>query len=291
MPRLLAQRAPRTGFTLMELLIVIALIALLATLILPVLETATAAARKARCLSNQQQIFKAVKIYSVSFDSWYPSPAYADTQPDDGSVTAVDNAAYFWGDREDVDPKFYWYKSHNWRGKISSYLGATVGDIPAALKASKVGGYFERKEEKGYDVLHCTVVYGPPPYTSYRAQAYGLNAYAAMYIKPQRLHSDMVKKDIAACHPETMSDTSNTFAIGENYDSHWAVKPKEPRDPGDFAKITVDGKQIYAGEVITRHRGVANWVYFDGHGASLSMQQIQDRQCFPWLPDKDTAIP
>ncbi|HUT32638.1 MAG TPA: prepilin-type N-terminal cleavage/methylation domain-containing protein [Planctomycetota bacterium] len=292
MPRLSTQRACHQGFTLMELLIVIALIALLATLLLPVLESATAQARRARCLSNEGQVFKAIKIYGVSFDSWYPSPAYADTQPED----TVDDETYYWGagaagGREDVGGGFYWYVSHTWRGKIAPYLGARTGDVPAAIKASKVGGYFERKEESAYDIMRCTVVYAPAPYTSYRAQYYGLNGYIAMYTNPQRLRSDAVKKDIAAAHPETMLDTTNTLAIGENWDSHWAIKPREPRLATDFAKVEVDGKEIYAGEVIARHRGVGNWVYYDGHGSSLNMTQIQERNCFLWLPDKEQALP
>lgn len=286
MPPLTKQRAPRAGFTLMELLIVVALIGLLATLLLPVLERATSQARAVRCLSNEVQVFRAVKIYSVSYDSWYPAPAFADTQPDTGAVTDVDDSAYFWGDREDVDTQFYWYESHNWRGKILSYLGASTGDVPEALKSSKQGGYFERKAEKAYDVFRCTVVYGPPPYTSYKPQTYGLNAYAGIFVNPQRLHSDMVRKDIPACHPETMTNTAGTLAIGENWDSHWAVKPNVPRNPADFAKITVEGKQIYAGEVIARHRGRANWIYFDGHGEAMEIAKTDDRQCYLWLPDK-----
>jgi prepilin-type processing-associated H-X9-DG protein len=174
------------------------------------------------------------------------------------------------------------------RGKISIYLGARPGDVPEALKASKQGGYFERKTEPAYDVLRCTVVYGAPPYTSTRAQYYAMNAYVAMYVNPQRLHSDMVKKDIAAAHPETLMDTTNTLAIGENWDSHWAVKPKNPRTTTDFTK---NAQGIYAGEMIARHRGVANWVFFDGHGAALNPQQAEDRQGFLWLPDKEQKTP
>jgi len=295
-------RDRRQGFTLMELLIVIALIALLATLLLPVLETATAQGRKARCLSNERQGFVAMKTYSVGFDSWYPSPAYPDTQPDGtaakddaGTAEAVDvnddaTGCYYHGDRKDVGEGLYWYASHNWRGKISTYLGARPGDVPEALRTDPQyqGGYFERKDEKAYDVLKCTVVYGPPPYTSYKAQYYGFNAYVAMYV-PQRLHSP--KGDIAAAHPETIMDTANTLAIGENWDSHWAVKPKTPRTEGDFEKVTVEGKDIFRGEVITRHRGAANWVYFDGHGASLDIQQTHDRRCFFWIPDKEQPTP
>ncbi len=302
MLRPLKAHARHQGFTLMELLIVIAVIAMLATLLLPVLEMANAQGRKARCGSNLRQAFLATKTYSVSFDSWYPSPAYADTQPDGtpakddaGTAEAVDvndeaTGCYYFGDRKDAGEGFYWYASHNWRGKISTYLGARPGDVPAALRTDPQyqGGHFERKDEKVYDVLKCTVVYGPPPYTSYKAQYYGFNAYAAMYV-PQRLHSP--KGDIAAAHPETMIDTTNTLAIGENWDSHWAVKPKYPRLDTDFPKITVDGKEIYAGEVITRHRGVANWVHFDGHGSSLDMQQTHERKCFLWLPDKEQAVP
>jgi prepilin-type N-terminal cleavage/methylation domain-containing protein len=58
-------KAP-TGFTLVELLVVIGIIAVLLTLLLPALTKARETARRAQCLSNQKQIATAILMYESS---------------------------------------------------------------------------------------------------------------------------------------------------------------------------------------------------------------------------------
>ena len=53
----------RTGFTLVELLVVISIIAILAALIFPAIQAAREAARRAECMSNQRQVALAVLMY------------------------------------------------------------------------------------------------------------------------------------------------------------------------------------------------------------------------------------
>lgn len=284
------RQAGDKGFTLMELLIVVSLIMLLAVMLLPALETAGAQARAARCMSNLNQVFKAMKLYSVTYDSWYPSPAYADTQPDD----TVDDEKYFWGDRNPVDPivdgnnKLYHLASHTWRGKIAPFLGFSAPSVSQALQDQHGKVYWELHDETtrqggAYDVFRCTVVYGVAPYTSYVRQYYGLNAFVAMYTNPQRLRDN---GKIAASHPDVILNTAQTIAMGENWDSHWALKPKTPPE-GYFEKITHEGKQVYAGEVIARHRRRSNYVFYDGHGESLEPNKADEKDCFLWRPDKE----
>src|SRR4051794_22783043 len=65
-------RSPRRGFTLIELLVVIAIIAILASILFPVFAQARAAARKTSCMSNENQIGKAIMMYSQDYDEVYP---------------------------------------------------------------------------------------------------------------------------------------------------------------------------------------------------------------------------
>src|SRR5438128_816636 len=59
------------GFTLIELLVVIAIIAILAAILFPVFAQARAAARKASCISNANQIGKATMMYVQDYDETY----------------------------------------------------------------------------------------------------------------------------------------------------------------------------------------------------------------------------
>ncbi|MCX7866815.1 MAG: DUF1559 domain-containing protein [Limisphaera sp.] len=61
-----------TGFTLVELLVVIAVVALLAGLLLPALAAAHEKARRANCISNLRQIHLAIAMYADDHHDWLP---------------------------------------------------------------------------------------------------------------------------------------------------------------------------------------------------------------------------
>jgi prepilin-type N-terminal cleavage/methylation domain-containing protein/prepilin-type processing-associated H-X9-DG protein len=64
--------APRAGFSLVELLVVLAIIAILAALLFPVFATARGKAAQAVCLANLQQIGMALELYAQDFDQCLP---------------------------------------------------------------------------------------------------------------------------------------------------------------------------------------------------------------------------
>jgi len=65
----------KTGFSLVELLVVIAVIAILAALLLPVLSNAKAKAQRTVCLNNLRQVNLGVRIYSDEFNDISPTLA------------------------------------------------------------------------------------------------------------------------------------------------------------------------------------------------------------------------
>src|SRR5579864_5860352 len=63
----------RTGFTLIDLLVVIAIIAILAAILFPVFAQAREQARAITCTSNLKQIGLATVMYVQDYDETYPS--------------------------------------------------------------------------------------------------------------------------------------------------------------------------------------------------------------------------
>lgn len=68
-------RYRKSGFTLVELLVVIGIIALLVGILLPALNRAREKARQAQCLSNVRQISMAFFMYTNENKGWFPAPA------------------------------------------------------------------------------------------------------------------------------------------------------------------------------------------------------------------------
>ena len=66
-----------SGFTLIEMLVVVAIIAVLASIMFPVFSRARAAARKTACASNLRQIGTAFELYVSDNDECFPD-AYCD---------------------------------------------------------------------------------------------------------------------------------------------------------------------------------------------------------------------
>lgn len=81
-------RAPRHGFTLIEVLVVVAIIALLITILLPSLTRARYQAQATVCLGNLRQLGIGVIAYANTFNEYIPpvDPAQKDVGPKDTQV-------------------------------------------------------------------------------------------------------------------------------------------------------------------------------------------------------------
>lgn len=66
-------RRLKSGFTLIEILVVIAIISLLAAILFPVFAKARENARRASCMSNQKQLALAILQYAQDYDEHLPS--------------------------------------------------------------------------------------------------------------------------------------------------------------------------------------------------------------------------
>jgi prepilin-type N-terminal cleavage/methylation domain-containing protein/prepilin-type processing-associated H-X9-DG protein len=68
----------KSGFSLLELLVVVAIMVILAGLLLPVLARAKARAKRIQCISNLRQIGIAAQMYTVDNSGLYPFADYFD---------------------------------------------------------------------------------------------------------------------------------------------------------------------------------------------------------------------
>ena len=75
-------------FTLIELLVVIAIIAILAGMLLPALGKARERGKMARCMSNQNNMYKGMYLYSMDNESFCPPATFAGpwSSPSDGGL-------------------------------------------------------------------------------------------------------------------------------------------------------------------------------------------------------------
>ena len=88
---------PRSGFTLVELLVVITIIAILIALLLPAVQAAREAARKVQCQNNLKQLALACHNYVSAFNQLPAGHGYA--PPADYGMGTSHMEEFTWVDR------------------------------------------------------------------------------------------------------------------------------------------------------------------------------------------------
>jgi prepilin-type N-terminal cleavage/methylation domain-containing protein/prepilin-type processing-associated H-X9-DG protein len=231
----------RTGFTLVELLVVVSIIALLISILLPSLNKARETARQVKCMSNLKQFGNADAFYKNEFEGWHVP--YASSDPSGG----------WW--RWDVNPAFE--RSMAMRDPGNFGPSASKGQLcPGATYAQENGN--------GKGRYNITFSYGMNGTNDHPDQSFGNrqnSTFGFTVDQVYRPHMKMRWIDSMTVRLGRGGERGQYFRNGEQSwrEVGWGGVNTAPRHHLD----------------VKSQKGRVNAVFFDGHADTLAYSEIR----------------
>lgn len=235
----------RHAFTLVELLVVVAILAMLIGLLLPAVQAARSAARQTQCRSNMRQLGLAVLMFCDSNNGRFPLLAYHNNDDSEENELQKSWIATLQPYLESVDQVRFCPEDSD----------GVEGRIPTATSFA-MNGYLRARRQIDTSDL-------PPAVAEQvRRSARGL---VDNFRKLQQTHATILMMEGTAVQ------------LGTNYDHvhsyEWFTEQNlRHRDAPDFAVFASVSSEV----AVDRHSGGANYVYADGHVATISSEEIAD---------------
>lgn len=254
-PRIASARPNRRGgFTLVELMVVIAIIAMLVGLLIPAVMAARNAARRNQCISNQQNLGKAVINY-VTMKNKFP-PLFS-VQPDPTNPTM--RTAVGWVPPIlpyiEQNPLFQVFQQNRWYGTPGAEIEILVcpsrdpTGSPAPLSYVVNGGVRDyvvtdkpmdyRENGVFFDEFTPTYTAGPPKKTAPIDLSY-LNSHDGTKSTLMLTENLSARDWISTMMPPTGYPEPHPLQPGTNGDSWWQavtwLQPQQPTPDPNFGQ-------------------------------------------------------
>lgn len=233
----------RSAFSLVELLVVTAILATLIGLLLPAVQSARAAARQMQCRSNMRQLGLAVLMFCDSNNGRFPLLAYHNNDDSGRNELQKSWIATLQPYLESVDQVRFCPEDSD----------GVEGRIPTATSFAMNGYLRARRQMDTADL---------PP------------AVAEQIRRSTRGLVDNFEK-LRKTHATILMMEGTADQLGTNYDHvhsyEWFIEQNLVRkDAPDYAVFASVSSEV----AVDRHLGGANYVYADGHVATIPSQEI-----------------
>lgn len=235
-------RPPSSGFTLVELLVVISVIALLIALLLPTLARARESARAIQCGSNLRQTFPGFLGYAEDHNRWWAVAAGNWDNPTFARVVMRQLGLPYVGEQS----------------------GHTDFDAPLYSRVL-------RAEERDNSIMKCPTEAG----MGFENAWGGINATSYRYNSGRRIYyglglgdryterNDIWRERLGRIRTSWIGNPANTFVIADGIYQHGQFEY-------NFDNLsTIDRMGTY-------HRGGANFLWADGHVTHMQPTEVNE---------------
>jgi prepilin-type N-terminal cleavage/methylation domain-containing protein/prepilin-type processing-associated H-X9-DG protein len=235
---------PRSGFTLIELIMVVAIVGGLAALLLPAIAKAKPQARRLQCMNLQKQWTMAFRMYVDDNDGWIPREGYRrfGLVLQDNWMTVRGSTINGTNDSEDV-----WYNA------LPDYL--SVPRASAYAHASKRPEFYERRS-----FFHCPAARFPDRIYNYNYSmalfSMAMNSQLIEYPRVPSIRFNLLK-----------DEESRTVLFLDN------LLDGEPALPGQ-ENFSLGQPAAYADRFSARHSKGGNLAFADGHVAWFPAHKV-----------------
>lgn len=240
-----------TGFTLVELLVVIGVIALLTGLLLPSLSAAREAANRSACASNLRQLVLASRLYAGESRDFLP-PAH---------LNFITQNLHRWhGTRPDINAAFDFSGSPLLRQLQTPAIKRCPSFAPVEIQPGQAGAFEAACGGYGYNATYLGSSSGVPalaslslPTADYEARVTNVPARLSQVRRPAE----------TVCFADTAIANPNLIEYS-------FVEPPQ------FA----DGSAVSSPSIHFRHRKLANIAWLDGHVSAERMSFTPARNVY-----------